>query len=148
MTDHASHQHGHAHPVMDLFEPALKEGQARDPVCGMAVDKAQAKSTAEHAGATYYFCCDGCRQKFLADPDKFLSKVSAAPAASSPRVTDPVCGMKVDPATARHKTEHAGKTVYFCSARCQEKFAAEPARYASGEPAKLAVPTPPGTIYT
>src|SRR6516162_2656057 len=42
---------------------------------------------------------------------------------------DPVCGMTVDPATARHSAEHAGHSYVFCSARCREKFTAEPARY-------------------
>ena len=42
---------------------------------------------------------------------------------------DPVCGMSVDPATAKHKAEHGGKIIYFCSAGCREKFVAEPARY-------------------
>ena len=37
--------------------------------------------------------------------------------------------MSVDPATAKHKAEHAGATFSFCSARCREKFVAEPARY-------------------
>jgi len=62
-------------------------------------------------------------------------------------VTDPVCGMKVDPHTARHSAEHAGRTYYFCSARCREKFVAEPARYLGGESAAVA-PPPAGTIYT
>ncbi len=42
---------------------------------------------------------------------------------------DPVCGMTVDPATAKHRAEHAGASYFFCSARCREKFTAEPARY-------------------
>ena len=42
---------------------------------------------------------------------------------------DPVCGMSVDPATAKHRAEHGGKTVFFCSGRCREKFVADPARY-------------------
>ena len=42
---------------------------------------------------------------------------------------DPVCGMSVDPATAKHKAEHAGATYYFCSAGCRGKFVADPARY-------------------
>ncbi|MGZ6021411.1 MAG: YHS domain-containing protein, partial [Rhizomicrobium sp.] len=42
---------------------------------------------------------------------------------------DPVCGMTVDPATAKHRTEHAGKPYYFCSARCLGKFVAEPGKY-------------------
>jgi Cu+-exporting ATPase len=42
---------------------------------------------------------------------------------------DPVCGMTVDPATAKHRAEHAGDSYFFCSTRCREKFTAEPARY-------------------
>lgn len=41
-------------------------------------------------------------------------------------VTDPVCGMKVNPATSRHRFDHAGTTHHFCSADCQTKFAADP----------------------
>ena len=44
-------------------------------------------------------------------------------------VTDPVCGMKVEVATAKFHVTHAGQEVYFCSQRCQDKFTAEPARY-------------------
>ena len=42
---------------------------------------------------------------------------------------DPVCGMTVNPVMARHSAEHAGQRYFFCSTRCREKFAAEPARY-------------------
>ena len=42
-------------------------------------------------------------------------------------VHDPVCGMTVDPAKARHRAEHAGHSYFFCGAKCREKFAAEPA---------------------
>ena len=49
-----------------------------------------------------------------------------------PKVKDPVCGMLVDPATARGgSAEHAGKTYYFCNPRCAERFRAEPAKYLS-----------------
>jgi Cu+-exporting ATPase len=60
---------------------------------------------------------------------------------------DPVCGMKVDPHTAKHRAEHAGRTYYFCSAGCREKFVADPARYltkANAPPEKV----PEGAIYT
>jgi xanthine dehydrogenase accessory factor len=46
---------------------------AIDPVCGMTVMVATAKHVAEREGRTYYFCCGGCRTKFLADPARFLS---------------------------------------------------------------------------
>jgi P-type Cu+ transporter len=60
---------------------------------------------------------------------------------------DPVCGMKVDPHTAKHRAEHRGRTYYFCSGACREKFLADPARYlAKGEVPPADVPA--GTIYT
>jgi len=61
--------------------------------------------------------------------------------------TDPVCGMKVDPATARHRAEHAGATYYFCSAGCRSKFVADPAAYLKPAPEVLP-PAAAGTIYT
>ncbi len=42
---------------------------------------------------------------------------------------DPVCGMNVNPATAKHIYEHAGKKYYFCCAGCVEKFKANPQQY-------------------
>ncbi|MCR4524417.1 MULTISPECIES: heavy metal translocating P-type ATPase [Bosea] len=64
-------------------------------------------------------------------------------------VKDPVCGMTVDPATAKHRAAHAGQTYFFCSAGCQNKFEADPAAYA-GEKAEapVAKPAPTGAIYT
>jgi Cu+-exporting ATPase len=44
-------------------------------------------------------------------------------------VRDPVCGMDVDPATAKFHVEHAGQHIHFCSVGCQAKFFADPARY-------------------
>ncbi len=62
---------------------------------------------------------------------------------------DPVCGMKVDPATARHKIEHGGQTFYFCSDRCRTKFADNPAKYIDGKAQQDAhADVPEGAIYT
>jgi P-type Cu+ transporter len=44
---------------------------------------------------------------------------------------DPVCGMNVNPATAKHIHEHEGKKLYFCCAHCVEKFKATPQQYLS-----------------
>src|SRR5262249_4987428 len=46
---------------------------ALDPVCGMTVDPARAAGRHEHAGVDYYFCCEGCRAKFAAAPEKYLA---------------------------------------------------------------------------
>jgi xanthine dehydrogenase accessory factor len=43
-----------------------------DPVCGMTVDTTDATHTAEHGGDTLYFCCSGCLERFVAEPDRFL----------------------------------------------------------------------------
>jgi P-type Cu+ transporter len=45
------------------------------------------------------------------------------------RHKDPVCGMTVDPEKAAAKVEHAGKTYYFCSKSCAERFSHEPERF-------------------
>ena len=68
-----------------------------------------------------------------------------APAGASAK--DPVCGMAVDPHTARHSAMHAGRPYYFCSARCRERFLAAPERYLAPQEAR-AEPVPEGTIYT
>jgi YHS domain-containing protein len=43
---------------------------------------------------------------------------------------DVVCGMEVDEQRAAGKSEYQGRTYYFCSPGCQQRFAADPARYA------------------
>jgi P-type Cu+ transporter len=68
------------------------------------------------------------------------------PAESSGKVKDPVCGMSVDPATAKNQATHAGHSYFFCSAGCRAKFVADPGRYLSPAPPKPA--EPPGTIFT
>jgi P-type Cu+ transporter len=71
----------------------------------------------------------------------------AAPPAG--KAIDPVCGMTVDIATAKHTHAHPGRTWYFCSARCREKFIADPGRYAAPAAQKPAEPAAPaGAIYT
>jgi xanthine dehydrogenase accessory factor len=47
--------------------------EAIDPVCGMTVVVASARHTAELDGDTYYFCCAGCRTKFLSDAAHYLA---------------------------------------------------------------------------
>jgi Cu+-exporting ATPase len=124
----------------------------RDPVCGMSVNPDSAKAHTQHHGKTYYFCCGGCAQKFQQEPEKYLSvqagvqpasmgmagvmgTAAAKPAMSLPILTetskekDPVCGMMVDPQKAATKLDHGGKTYYFCSPRCAERFQAGPQKF-------------------
>src|SRR5262249_16884085 len=54
--------------------PALDQEKATaiDPVCGMSVDPHTATASAVHEGQTYYFCCTHCRERFQADPSRYL----------------------------------------------------------------------------
>jgi xanthine dehydrogenase accessory factor len=58
-------------------EPAAAQ-EALDPVCGMTVSLAGARHRASHAGRDYYFCAAVCRERFLADPERYLA-VAGAP---------------------------------------------------------------------
>ncbi|MEO9054801.1 MAG: heavy metal translocating P-type ATPase, partial [Steroidobacteraceae bacterium] len=86
----------------------------RDPVCGMPVDSATAKHRAEQGGETFYFCCGGCKAKFLAGPDQYLRAAKTAsneavaqgtiytcPMHSQIRRNEPgncpICGMTLEP---------------------------------------------------
>ena len=68
--------------------------------------------------------------------------------AAAGMATDPVCGMPVDPVTARHHHEHNGKAFHFCSARCAERFAADPDRCIGASTAASASAAESAVIYT
>jgi Cu+-exporting ATPase len=85
MAEHHEHMSGTMQPAPNAV---------RDPVCGMYVDPAKARGSAEYKGQTYYFCSPRCLQRFNAEPDKYLGSTPAqsqlvqlggiAPAQSSP----------------------------------------------------------------
>jgi Cu+-exporting ATPase len=115
--DHSHHHQGHHHPPT--------AGEVTDPVCGMQVDPVTASHKSEYRGETYYFCCNGCRTKFEADPQKYLApKAAVAPTSESnsaiytcpmhPEIRQqgpgacPICGMALEPLeiTATAETNH------------------------------------------
>ncbi|WP_114355254.1 YHS domain-containing protein, partial [Devosia naphthalenivorans] len=67
-------------------------------------------------------------------------------------VRDPVCGMSVDPATAKHTATYEGSTYYFCSEGCRSKFMDDPTKYTEPNAAKSQAETKTsaraGTIWT
>jgi len=60
---------------------------------------------------------------------------------------DPVCGMTVT-AQSGHMLTHEDRTFYFCSAKCQGKFAANPLQYLAPEPPAETPSAVAGSIYT
>ena len=99
---------------------------AVDPVCGMTVDPENAAGKSGYGGQTYYFCSNGCKARFDADPQRYVARSEASPDAEA---IDPVCGMNVDPAHAAGSSEYSGKKYYFCSASCKKRFDANPSQF-------------------
>ncbi len=62
-----------------------------DPVCGMRVDPARAAGRHEHQGRTYYFCNPHCRERFAADPQRYLEP--ATPSLADPGTATYTCPM-------------------------------------------------------
>lgn len=46
----------------------------RDPVCDMEVDESSAAASSNYEGDTYYFCSQDCKQRFDADPERYVSR--------------------------------------------------------------------------
>ncbi len=138
--DHDHHGHGHDHHADGAqcscgHDEKAEDVVVRDAVCGMTVDPKAGKPSLDYQGHTYHFCSDGCRKKFEAAPQDYLT------------ARDPVCGMTVDRSTAKHFLKHEGEKFYFCSAGCKAKFEADPEAYRHGKkPAAAAMPK--GTLYT
>ncbi len=105
---------------------------AVDPVCGMEVDPANAAATAEHQGTRYFFCMEGCAEKFRADPNTYLQPKPAASLPSPETAAEqqgeyicpmdpeihksgpgicPKCGMALEPAAIKAPVS---RTEYTC----------------------------------
>jgi P-type Cu+ transporter len=96
-----------------LAEMKAAEAQiAIDPVCGMKVDIGVRRPSYAHAGETYRFCSEGCRTKFAADPERYLTKEGGPKPLPKgtlytcpmhPRIVNegpghcPICGMSLEP---------------------------------------------------
>ena len=97
---------------MHHISPAGTTGAqlATDPVCGMKVDPERAKARREHAGKTYYFCCEGCATKFATAPEKYLApKPAAAPSGHAVTISPTTPPQPLATAPAR-VPEHAEYT--------------------------------------
>ena len=112
MKEHNGHHHGATAAVAE-----------KDPVCGMDVVPGQAPGgSTDHAGKTHWFCSQGCREKFVGDPTRYVAPsptkpavdaIAPAPAPSRAKWTCPmhpqivrdepgscpICGMALEPMT-------------------------------------------------
>ncbi|MBV9287290.1 MAG: heavy metal translocating P-type ATPase [Hyphomicrobiales bacterium] len=86
---------------------AVSSSTTVDPVCGMSVDPATAKASATYEGGTFYFCCAGCCDKFLADPTRYV-------AAGAERAVNETIGRGVHPRLRDSAGQTAPGTIYTC----------------------------------
>ena len=117
---HEGQEHAHQHGEEHADEHG--EDTAVDPVCGMEIKKSEAKAKYEYNGKTYHFCMEGCKEKFVKEPQKYIS-------ADENKVTCPVSGSTFNKSDAFGSMEYKGKTYYFCCAGCKEKFEKDPEKY-------------------
>lgn len=105
-----------------------------DPVCNMTIDTESAVATSTYNRTTYYFCSQSCKDDFDKTPEKFAGKETLSMKEEKSQgapVKDLVCGMTVDPESAAYHHEYKGKTYFFCSGHCLEKFRKDPEKYIS-----------------
>jgi xanthine dehydrogenase accessory factor len=67
--------------------------------------------------------------------DKLADTTAASAAAEPAEALDPICGMTVEIATARYRSQAEGRTTYFCCLHCKETFEQDPRRYLGLQPA-------------
>src|SRR5262245_13659925 len=98
-----------------MATPSPTQKTAIDPVCGMRVDPQQPRGGSwEHAGQQYHFCNPRCREKFSADPGRYLAPPPEQPGQPAAREyvcpmhpeivrnapgSCPICGMALEPRT-------------------------------------------------
>src|SRR3546814_10332271 len=73
-TAHAGHHHGCCAAAANEKPHGAGSDQVIDPVCGMTVDPAKTPHHADHESKTWHFCSAGCRSKFMADPEQYLTR--------------------------------------------------------------------------
>ena len=103
MSEHQHHAHYPAAPAL---------GVEKDPVCGMTVDPASSKHQVTHQRRVFHFCSNGCREKFVADPARYMAPAVEPPPAPGgtiytcpmhPQIRQdhpgacPICGMALEP---------------------------------------------------
>jgi Cu+-exporting ATPase len=121
------HEHGHDHPH---YKHSSDENSLKDPVCGMTVTS-QSKHSYSLKNITYYFCSNGCKEKFIGAPSKYLDgglKDSESPASVAgtiytcpmhPQIRQnqpgncPICGMSLEPLLPELEEEENPELVDF-----------------------------------
>ncbi len=127
----------------ELVHPTTGPADIAQTHCPVMGSEINPEVYIEYKGVKVYFCCWGCDDKFLADPEKYIPKLPASiqnriraadsetPATEMStqevkQTTCPVMGNEIDPEVY---TDYRGVRVYFCCPPCIPKFEADPQQY-------------------
>ena len=123
-----------------------------DPICGMRVSPKSAAATYETEVETVYFCAVSCKDKYVSELGTGSAEKEKGSEAESlvrsDEHVDPVCGMKVRSASAAGQYEFGGKSYFFCSEHCLNKFRAAPADFLDTREDSTAPLAQEGVEYT
>ncbi|MBZ4407614.1 heavy metal translocating P-type ATPase [Myxococcus sp. XM-1-1-1] len=93
-----SHPGSHSHPHPSAPPPPSEGAHAIDPVCGMKVDPSAPKGgSLEHEGRTFHFCNPKCRERFAADPARYLAPPPESPEPPPPATPGTMYVCPMDP---------------------------------------------------
>jgi len=124
-----------SHPGLDvsLIASTRRAAAVRAALLARGLDAATLDRVRAPAGKVRGATQEEIALLALADVVTARKRRDRRPTAAEPPavvfVTDPVCGMTVDPLTAGHNAEHDGRTYWFCSAGCQAEFEKTPGRF-------------------
>ena len=114
---------GFAEETAEEKTPELKP-QTTCPVMGGKINK---DIHVDYQGQRVYLCCEGCKETFKKDPEKYLKKLADSNVLlESVQTTCPVMGGKIN---KELYVDHEGRRVYFCCKGCAAVFEKDPEKY-------------------
>ena len=116
-------------PEPDESETLNSQGiQTHCPVMGNPINK---DIFVEYKGKKVYFCCDGCDDMFLKDPEKYLDKLPQFKNSEveGSDIEQKICPVMGNPIDKNIFIEYKGKKVYFCCPGCDKIFNENPEKY-------------------
>ena len=114
------------HQVQELRDLGLES----ERLFGRRICHGNSSVYKKRAGAEYSAASGVRAGSYTESIDMAVAKL--LPLVQEAGAIDPVCGMTVNPATAKFRAEHDGRTYYFCCGGCQAKFTADPAPLSVG----------------
>ena len=106
---------------------AEKEELKPQTVCPVMGGKINKDVYVDYQSQRLYFCCPGCKEPFLKDPEKYMKKIADENVLlESVQEKCPVLGGNID---KKVYTDYKGRRVYFCCPACIENFEKNPEKY-------------------